>query len=364
MRILQIISVVKNPMPDDPGGIYGAERSTVLLCRGLIQRGHDLQLICARDAPLLGLARDAQIPVTPMILNHRRDLFTLWRIARAARQMRAQILVSHDPMVSRISFLLGRVLGLPVVATVRGLYSVRHYERAPRLIAVSQGVERHIVERGVAPERVRVVYNGVQTNRFVPTPDLAAAKRAIGLSNAQNVVGVVGRLSAEKGHAWFLEAAARLAPHPATCFLLVGDGPQRAAIEANAARLGLGAQLRCAGYQSDIIPWLAAMDMLVLPSITHEGFARTLIEAGAMEKPCVTSPVGGNAEAVEHEKTGLVVPVHDVEALSQAMRQLLNSPGERRRMGIAARQRVMAHFSVESMVEKTEAVYRELVADS
>lgn len=367
MKLLQVISIAKFATPRSAGGVYGAERSTILLSRGLAQRGHEVTLVCQQDAPLIGVAQDAAtgietLRIAPTRLGSPRDPRAVWRLMRAARQQSAELLVAHDPRASRLSLLAGRLLRLPVVATVRGLYEVKGYRSADRIIAVSEGVREHVIAGGVGAQRVRTVYNGVDLSRFVPPDDLSKAKRAVALDAARPVVGLIGRLSPEKGHDWFFEAAVPVAREfPDALFVLVGDGSRRGELEQKVAALGLAGQVHFVGYQSDIVPWMNAMDFLVLPSVTSEGFARVLIEAGALGKTAVTSPVGGNAEAVIDGQTGLLVPVNDASALSGAMARLLRHREERERLGRAMRERVEAHFTVARMVENSEAVYRELL---
>ena len=372
VRILQLISVAKFAHGEDAGGVYGAERSTVLLCHGLAARGHEVTLVCRRNAPLLAVAQEAarasqssQLPrIVPSWLGSPRNPLAGWHIARLAKQYRAELIVGHDPRASRLGLTAARLLQVPMIGTVRGLYSTEGYTEAARVIGVSEGVRQHVIAQGVPEERAVVVYNGVDVSRFVPPPDLGAAKRAIGLEPGHLVVGVVARLSREKGHDWFLQAAASLAREfPQARFVLVGDGSRHAELAQRAANLGIEGQLVFAGYQAEIQRWLGAMDVLVLPSVTHEGFARVLIEAGAMQKPVITSPVGGNAEAVVDGETGLLVPVNDVEALSTALRCLLGDETLRQRLGRHARQRVEARFTVESMIEQSEAVYQSVLRE-
>ena len=360
MRILHAIALPdKRVQPAGASGaIYGGERSTTLLCRGLRERGHEVTLACRADANLLEHVRAAGVSAVAL-RGSPGTLSLVWQLARLARRGRAEILVGHSLRSCRLMHLAARIVGVPSVATMRVLDNAKNYRTSARIIAVSEGVRAHVLAQGVAPAQVVTVHNGADLTRFAPPPDGAKAKVAVEFAPDDLVVGVIARLSEEKGHDWFLQSVAPLASEfKRARFLIVGDGPLRGALEARAAQLGLGGSTRFVGYQSEVVPWLAAMDALVLPSTAKEGFARTLIEAGAMAKPCVASPVGGNDEALLDGQTGLLVPTHDVGALTQAVRQLLGDAELRRTMGEAARARVQDNFSVQSMVEKTEAVYR------
>lgn len=360
MKLLQI-NAVPGADAAQSGGIYGGERSVIFLCRGLSERGHQVWLCCAEEAPLVELAKNSGVEIAPIKQGNPRTLPVVWNIVRAARRLKPDLLASHGSRASRLAIMAGRLTGIPVVSTMRGLYRAKSYQNAARIIAVSEGVRQHILSQGVAPEHVVTVHNGADLTRFVPQ-DGAQAKTQIGMDTDTLIIGVIARLSQEKGHDWFFQSAAPVAREfPKARFLLVGDGPLRGELEAKAKALGIGEQTHFAGYQSDIVPWMAAMDAIVLPSVSHEGFARVLIEAGALQKPAIASPIGGNGEAIIDGETGFLVPVSDVAALSDAMRKLLSQPEARNRMAQAARARVEANFSVPRMVENTERVYQDVL---
>jgi glycosyltransferase involved in cell wall biosynthesis len=110
-----------------------------------------------------------------------------------------------------------------------------------------------------------------------------------------------------------------------------------------------------------VAPWMAATDVMVLPSIAMEGLPRSLLEAGAMEKPVICSPVGGMPEIVENGSTGFIVPTNDTPALAEAMIRLLRDEDLRRRMGRAGRRRILQQFTEERMAANTESVYEEVL---
>jgi glycosyltransferase involved in cell wall biosynthesis len=232
---------------------------------------------------------------------------------------------------------------------------------ADRIIVVSEAVKAHLVAQGMAPEKMRVVYNGIDLERFQPIADLSAAKQKVGFKPDDLIVGVTAHLTRKKGHRWFLQAASLVAGElPHAKFLFVGEGRERDALEAQVRAAGLAERVIFAGFQDDVLPWVGAMDILVLPTIEKEGFGRVLVEAGAMEKPVISTDIGGMAEVVEQGKTGLIVPAGEVAQLADAMTLLLRDEELRRSMGRAGRARALAHFSVDHMVAATEAVYREV----
>ena len=364
MRILQVIKVPERPgrYHDPAVGAYGSQRSTTLLCQGLSARGHQIQLTCQHNDPTVEVARGAGVRVQEMKPKSSGSLRVIGHLMRQALQQRSDLIVSHDLRSSRIVAVVGRILRTPTIGTMRGLYPLKGYSGCTHLIAVSEGVRQYVLEHGASPDWVSTVHNGVDVERFVPPGDVRAAKKAVKFDEDSVVMGLIARMSHEKGHDWFFAAAAPLAQEfPNARFLLVGDGILRPKLEAQVETLGMAAQTKFVGYQSDILPWMSAMDTLVLPSMSAEGFARVLIEAGALQKPAIASPVGGNAEAVVDGETGYIVPVGDVAALRHAMRVLFNDAEKRNLMGIKAMQRVKANFTVDRMVEETERVYRKVI---
>ena len=355
LRVVQLIA---------PSKIAGAERSTVSLCRGLSARGHNVSLLVKYSHQLLETAREEGVDAISMRFAGKLNLLAVGRLARWFARNEVDIVATQLSTASLWGTLAAKLVGVPSVATVRALNSKTCYVYADRIIAVSQAVKEHLVAQGLAAEKIRVVYNGIDLSKFAPPGDKAAAKVAIGLPAQSLVVGVVAHLSAKKGHRWFLDAVAPLlSQFPQLQILLVGEGNESAALEKQARALGLGERVRLAGFHPDVVPQMAAMDVLVLPAIDKEGFGRVLVEAGAMGIPVVGTDVGGIGEVVVPGETGFVVAPGDAEALRAALGQLLEDDEVRARMGRAGRARALNDFSAARMVEQTERVYRELLAE-
>jgi glycosyltransferase involved in cell wall biosynthesis len=210
------------------------------------------------------------------------------------------------------------------------------------------------------PRRVEVVSLGIDLRRF----DRAlaqAARVAEYRRDAGPVVGAIGRLVPQKAMHVLVDATpALLQADPATRVLIVGDGPLRADLEAQAARLGVAHAVRFAGYQEDVVSAYAAMDVFVLPS-RDEGFGLVFLEAMAMGVPVVGTRVIGSEDAVDDGVTGLLVPYANPAALAAAVRGILESPELARRLREAATDRVRRVYSREQCAAQVEALYRELL---
>jgi glycosyltransferase involved in cell wall biosynthesis len=229
-----------------------------------------------------------------------------------------------------------------------------------RAIAVSAAAGEFLVtHKGYPAGRVVVVPNGRDLTAFLPGREREAVRKALGLDAHTPLVGVVGRLEAQKGHRDLLAAwPAVVAALPDARLVVVGDGRLRGDLEAQARGLGVAAGVIFSGYRADVARVLDAVDVVALPSL-HEGMPLTAIEAAAMARPVVATAVDGTPEVVSHGETGLLVPPRDVPALGRALVDLLVDPVRARAMGQAARARALERFDVRRQARATARVYRE-----
>ncbi len=182
------------------------------------------------------------------------------------------------------------------------------------------------------------------------------ARAALGLAPEGALIGIVATLRSWKGHRYLLEAFAGLADRGAR-LLVVGDGPQREALEALAGQLGIAARVRFAGNQDDVAPWLQALDLFCLPSYANEGVPQALMQAMACGLPVISTPVGSIGEIVQDGDTGRLVPPEDAPALASAIEALLADPALRGRLGTNARAAALQRFGEERMVERMIDVF-------
>jgi len=214
------------------------------------------------------------------------------------------------------------------------------------------------------PGRFAVIPNGVDTGRFRPAADRAAARRALGWPDDAVIVSIVAGLRPEKNHALFLRAAAALAPHyPQARFMVVGDGSERAALERERDSLGLGEKVRFLGTRQDTPEIQRASDVVVLTSHpVVETFPVSLVEALASGTPVVSTDVGSIRDVVRDGVTGLIVPAGDEAAFGAALGRLLEDGALRARMGAAARDDAVARFGREDMIAAYAKLFREVAA--
>jgi glycosyltransferase involved in cell wall biosynthesis len=258
--------------------------------------------------------------------------------------------------------------------------------RMDHLIAVSRAIVRKLEDEGRGDAPISLIYNGIDLARYREPEVCCTLQREYDIAPDAPIVGVVARLEPEKGHPTLLEAWPRvLASVPNAHLLIVGEGAQREALEAQARSLGLlGASpashavigprstpattmfarpsVTFTGRRDDVPAVTAALDVAVLPSY-REAQGLSILEAMALGRPVVASAVGGIPEMIEHGRTGLLVPSRDPDALADAIVRLLADHSYADTLGKAGRDLVEERFCAELMVRAIETIYDEAVAD-
>lgn len=212
----------------------------------------------------------------------------------------------------------------------------------------------------VPPSRIRQAYSGVDTGRFRPatTPELAARPEGIVR------VGTVGRLDPVKNHAALLRSVRsildrRIDLGTALRLTIVGDGPQRATLESLTRELGLEGRVEFTGTRDDTAQMMRSFDLFVLASM-NEGISNTILEAMASGLPVLAARVGGNPELVVPDVTGLLYDPADSDGLTAGLLRYLDEPALREAHGRAGRERVLAKFGLDSMIQRYLEIYDEL----
>jgi glycosyltransferase involved in cell wall biosynthesis len=230
------------------------------------------------------------------------------------------------------------------------------------LIAVSRAIVRKLEDEGRVGAPISLIYNGIDLARYAEPDVCCTLQSEYDIPAGAPIVGVVARLEPEKGHPTLLDAWPRvLASMPDAHLLIVGEGSQRKALEAQAHSLGL-ASVTFTGRRDDVPAVTAALDVAVLPSY-REAQGLSILEAMALGRPVVASAVGGIPEMIEHGRTGLLVPPRDPDALANALLRMLQDHPYADTLGKAGRDLVEERFCAELMVRAIETIYDEAVAE-
>lgn len=247
---------------------------------------------------------------------------------------------------------------------VRRLYSPFVH----RYVALSRDLERYLVERvGIRAVRIAQIYNGVDADRFHPAAGTPTAIPGCPLGAGRWLLGTVGRMHGVKDQTVLAKAFVRaleLVPplRGRIGLVMIGDGPLRGKCQAVLDRAGVAAEAWLPGERSDVAEVMRGLDCFVLPSLA-EGISNTILEAMATGLPVLATRVGGNAELVDHERTGLVVPSADVEAMARALIAMAADPVRAAAWGRAGRVAVEQRFSLGAMVTAYQGLYdRQLAA--
>lgn len=355
-----------------PGEVGGTESVIRGLATGHQRQGHQVHVIGVvepepRDHPYLRSLSDAGIRVHALHLNSRAYLQERRIVRRLLQEIRPDVVHTHGFRSDILHSPLARAQGVATVTTLHGscllggkvaLYEwlqMRMLVRLDAVVAVSRQIADELRTTRVPPERVHYIQNGW----LAPAEPLSreAARRDLGLAPAGLVIGWVARIVTVKACDIFLRAFASCRGLPVQA-AIVGDGPERAQMEALCAELGLEQQVRFCGGRAQAGRLFTAFDGFVLSS-RSEGTPITLLEAMAAGVPVVTTAVGGIPDVVGPNEA-LLVPPENPGALGVALRRLIDDPAAARIRAEAATRRLNAEFGAEPWLASHEAMYRSI----
>lgn len=348
----------------------GGEVSLLGLLSGLDASLFLPVVVCPSEGELAAEARKlgAEVVILPMPRLKWGSPAAFFRsVTRLARLMKDRRVALAHANGSRCAVYTGvacKISRVPMIWHVRILEPDGALDRFLAALSV-----RIIVNSRAVKERfgwlrdsgkVRVIYNGIDTELFHDRGDGPVLRAELGLGPETPLVGTVGRLDAYKAQRYFIEAARRIqAAVPASRFLLAGGGDS-SELRLLATRLGLSSSVIFAGHRRDIPRLLCALDVFVLSSVS-EGFGRAAAEAMACGRPVVATAVGGLREVVEDGVTGLLVPPRDPAALADAVIALLQDRRKAAGLAAAARPRAEALFGLRKHAEAAQALYAEVL---
>ncbi|MGB0721270.1 MAG: glycosyltransferase [Gammaproteobacteria bacterium] len=366
MRVLQVVH-----------GLHrgGLENGVINVLNGLPER-IEQSVVCLDS--LGEMADRIQRPVPLTVLGRgRHDIKAVWRLARVIRETRPDVIHCRNwntwpdtVLAHRLAGRPGRLLwsfhgfmdGRGTAPWRRRIASRALAAMSDCLAAVCQdAAERYARVNGLAPERFRVLYNGVDTQRFRPRVDRVEAKRVVGWPADRLCAVTVASLSPVKDHAALVRALSMLGPaeRDRLHVVFVGEGRERAALEGLVHELGLGGVVSMPGGSDRVPDLLAAADISILPS-RLEGMSNAISESMAAGLPVIANSVGGNPELILDGKTGILTTQGDDRSMATAVGRLLADESLRADMGRAGRVRAESEFSMQAMMDRYAALYREL----
>lgn len=369
--------------------VGGSERQLVAWVRGLPKERYECHIICLSGfGPLEEQARAAGATLYDLRYPRKRApgtikgstlpaAFAAWlRLVKLLRRLQPDIFHTQIPACNVLGGVAGRVAGVKRMICTK--LALGHYRDKSRILARLENIvdpwfdlihckSRAIMEdvlrrEPIPPQKLRLVYNGIDLSRFENLPAREDVRRSLAISEDRFVVGTAANLIPYKGHEEIVDALALLHERwPCVMALWIGrdDGIAERLFE-KARALGVVDHIMFLGPRSDVPQLLPAMDVLL--SASHEeGFSNVILEGMAAALPVVATNVGGNPEAVLDGETGYIVEPRNPESIAAALEKLMQDPHQARQMGEKGAQRVRAEFSYEAMIKGLEGLYEELL---
>jgi glycosyltransferase involved in cell wall biosynthesis len=358
----------------------GGERTFLQLAAGLPRSRYEIAVACSPGGMLVERLHDLGVPVIAAEMRSRRRIDTVMTLARELRRRRPQIVHTQgrgDPF-GRIAARLARV---PAVVSTTAMIRTRYHVEEPwrkalyglidfatdrmvdRYIVVDRASVAELTERHhVPPERVAVIPNGIELDRYDPARVTRGVWRArLGVPPGAALIGAIGRLTAQKGFDLAIRALAAV-KDDAVWLVIAGDGPDWEELQELARTLGVQRRIVFTGFVEDVAGLLADLDLFVLSS-REEGQPLVLLEAMALACPIVAADIPGVDETITDGVDGRLVPPGTEAALAMAIALLLRDQDGAARLGRNARKKVEREYTVERMVRRTAVLYEELLAE-
>ncbi|MGH7148031.1 MAG: glycosyltransferase [Nitrospiraceae bacterium] len=362
------------------GGWAGGETYLLLLARHLNRKRFRLIVASPEPGALVENLKAEGIETHVIDMDPLGSIAPLLRLRNFLREKQVDILQSHGARGNFYARVAGRLAAIhPIISTVhnslydypiswgkRGLYLACDRltaSLADCTLCVAESHRQELIKRyGLVPNKVVTIPNGVDLNRFQPAHRDRSLRRELNLREGVPLLGIIGRLTSQKGHVYLLRALPMLLEKfPEVRCLVVGDGEMREDLQRLAAELGLTDQCLFIGVRHDMPEVLSAIDVLVISSLS-EGLPYVALEGMAMAKPIVATAVNGVPELIQDGVTGRLVPREDPDALARAIGEILADPSTAAALGRAARRKVEQDYSVERWIQRLESLYESLVS--
>jgi glycosyltransferase involved in cell wall biosynthesis len=346
-------------------GFRGGEIQTLYLIKGLAERGHHNLLVVQKDSPLTKQAKQASIVPIEIKMRGEWDLIAAFQLRQLVKQHSPNVFHAHTAHATSLALIARTGKNLPVIFTRRVTLAIprnpfarKKYNSVDGIVAVSQAVKTQLTENGVGSEKICVAESGTDFSRLDMAPTKNVARKYLQIPEDSFVIGNISYFDTNKGQYQLIQAFTQFAaahPEKNIYLLLVGDGPELEHCRVLAKRSRLGDRVIFTGMRLDVKNVYAAMDVFFLSSLRGEGWSGVLREAMAMSLPCIAVDQAATRDQLQNGEYGLLVSNRIVDWV-QSIERLYEDPELQIKIGkqanTAARQ-----FSIESMVEKTEACY-------
>jgi glycosyltransferase involved in cell wall biosynthesis len=354
---IKILHIIPSLLPG------GAEKMAVELAKFADREIFDVSVLCLRAGGFWEEElREARVPFMVIGSLKRPIILDFFKIVRFIRAAGPDIVHTHlfgADFYGRLAARLGGVKR--IISTEQNLNwnenwlkkIAKHWtsKLAVRIVAASGAIKKYLIEQeGVEAEKIEVIYNGVEIDKFF--------NNNRNYETAAPLVGSIGRLSKQKGFDYLIKAMANITEIKA---VIGGEGEEKNTLANEINELGLERRVELAGLQKDAATFLNSLDIFVLPS-RWEGFGIVILEAGLSGLPVLASRVDGILEIISDGEDGLLFDPGDVDALSAKLQKLLTEPAERARLGKKLQQKVIEKFDIRKIVKQYEELYKKIIS--
>jgi glycosyltransferase involved in cell wall biosynthesis len=367
---------------------YGGDTYLLLRwCSYLVERGCGVEVVTTDATTIEALREITGVRVIdniyiPREISPRSDMRAFFQLLSLMRTRKYHVVHTYTATPGFLGRISAWLLSIPVIvhhqiswnggdfASLPQKFLYRPLEAlatltSTRSICVSHATVDQARKLHLVPlRRLTTICNGIDPTAFL-SADASILRKELGISEQTLVIGSTARLRPQKDSQTLIRAIARLEsllPERHFVLLLAGDGPDRPMLEDIVRSMDLSDRVRFLGFRSEIPEFLAGIDIFVSPSL-WEGLSISLMEAMAAAKPIVTTSIPPNAELIEHEVTGLLVPPKSPERLAEEIARFIQDRALSQRCSKAARQRVLEHYTIDRMFQETWDLYTDLLGE-
>jgi glycosyltransferase involved in cell wall biosynthesis len=349
-------------------GWGGQEIRILAEASAFAKRGFRVLIACQPGSQLGLEAQRRGLSIRPLAMPRAFDPWACWRLRQLMRREGVDLVHTHSSIDAWLAGFAAKSLHLPVVRSrhvsivVKRRRNFVYNALCDRIISSGEAIRQVLITAGVDPDKIVPIPAGVDVTQFHPAVSAAAVRQEFGMSAP--VIGTVAMFRHSKGHHVLWQAVPEiLRSEPRAVFLWVGDGVGRSSLQQDITTARLQERVHLAGFREDVAGCLAAMDIVVLPSIKSDGVPQVILQALAMHKPVVASAVGGIPEVIQHQRTGVLVPPNNPQALAEAVVWVLNNPQSAADWARAGGQLIDTHYALEHMIDRTAAVYTAVLVE-
>lgn len=350
----------------------GGQQQAVYLHQELLRLGRKSYLLCPPQSKTEKFCRLNNIPVFTLKMRNEADIIAALKISGIVKKHNIAVIVAHTaqalslaiPAVKRNTFCKLIAIRRVDFHVGRNRLSRWKYSTAllDKIVAVSKAIKNILVSDGIVSEKITVIYDGIDLNKFKKGPSADDLKKKLDIPDNHIIIGTVAALVGHKDYPNFLNAAkSALEKNPNITFIAVGSGNEEKALKELHKQLNLGANFKFVGFQEDVGQFFRLFDIFVLSSKT-EGLGSSLLDAMAMNLPVIGTNTGGIPELIENNKNGLLVEKENPRALADAIIKLADNDELRKYFAEEGLKRVQ-NFSVENIVKQYEMLFDEIILE-